>query len=612
MKGDISAMRGSLKGSFVQSHPALAKLDKVLGWAIMLVLVGLETLGVACATIGFVSKPYALGLFTIAAQSASWNITVLTFMLWHTFCYYEPRMRKVMSTKTRFTPDGFMRIGILPIPAAASVGVLLWVTSVLVSPSIQEGALLQLGTAGGLLAWMPTMTCRASSVERGDYLTAWDARMERSAPSRNQASIARLMGLFTGKDQETQYEGSCFNAPFLFTQDDVMDTKTGKDLLGITNLAHPEGDTEGRVCRYHCVQWQSINLQTLLTSSGTITVGAGIVVVFTEYFSGKLGLPTITENTSPQELEGLINRIAPERWFRRLMKPFQASMFACALPILAIGFYLKYYLVGKIDADGYATVDYYVTYCLLYSISIVTLMRMWHFFECRPQLYTKNLWHQGVDEFIVAHERLDKWDKIFGKGQFAKIKDIGDHLCLVNVDLYQWMHLRAAERTELLVNYCRRPGQGGTEAGAKLHVLAPCKVTLTHEVNLGAAGMCHCEKIVELPALSDLTVVGWKNANTVKVKVLIAGKMETVSIDKHECLEKGSDWEKDIFDTLPDTLSGKTESKHDKHFGYLPRGGADAESGSSVIKPSSASGLKEKLLTIEQKLTALEQGALKG
>jgi len=602
----VSAVRagGELSKSFVQTHPALAGLDKALGWMIMIFLLGLEGSTLGFAIYGFVINPAALGLFTVSACVCSFTITLLTFMLWHTFCYYDPRMRKIMTTSTRFTPNGFMRVGFLPIPAAASVGLLLWVTAVLVSPSIQGGALLQLGTAGGLLAWMPTMTCRASGVERADYLTSWDARMERSAPSAHQASIARLLSLFGAESSETVArradEGSCFMAPYAFTQDDVMDTKTGKDLLGITNLNNPQGDTEGRLCMYHCVQWQSINLQTLLTSSGTISVGAGIVVVFTELISGKLGLPTITEDTSAPELESLINRIGAGSWSRALMKPFQTSMVACAIPILAIGLYFKYFLVGKIDADGYSTVDYYVVYCLLYSVSIVTLMRMWHFFECRPQLYTKNLWHDGLDSFIVPLQSLEDWTEAYGKGEIVKIKDIGDHLCLVSIDLYQWMHLRSVERTELLVNYCRRPSQGGTEANAKLQVVAPCKVTLTHEVDLGAAGKCKCEKIVELPAHQELIVVGWKNELMVKVNVPIAGVMETVSIEKQQCLEKSPEWNKDIFDTMPGSVDGQ-----------------DPESVSPFSKRSiqplfqrpavPVSALQAQLLTLEQKCAALQK-----
>ena len=104
-------MRGTLKDSFVQSHPALECLDKVLGWSIMLGLLAVESLDVVTSITSFVSQPYALGLFTVASSMCSWNITLLTLFVWHAFCYYEPRMRKIMTTATRFTPDGFMRIG---------------------------------------------------------------------------------------------------------------------------------------------------------------------------------------------------------------------------------------------------------------------------------------------------------------------------------------------------------------------------------------------------------------------------------------------------------------------------------------------------------------------
>jgi len=380
-------------------------------------------------------------------------------------------------------------------------------------------------------------------------------------------------------------------APYQFSKDDVIDPVTGKD-REISNLVSPQGETDGRQCMYHCVTWKTINIQTLLSASGTISVGAGIVVVFTEYFSGKLGLPTVTEDTSPEQLEDLFKRISPTSWSRRLMKPFQASLFFCSLPITFFSTFLKQYVISKIDADGYSTVDFYVTYCLVYSVLMVTMMRLWHFFECRPQIYTQKLWHDGLDSFIVSTRTLDKWTKSFGVGQFKKIRDIGDHLVLVNVDLYQWMHLRGVERSDLLINYCRRPGQDGTAKAAKLVTLAPIKVTVTHEVELGA-GMCTCEKLVVVErAGQEMEVVGWKNADLIKVKLLIAGKMEQVLVDKQECLEKADAWDQECFEMK----SGDIED-------------ADNDTGipSSGRTGNPVSALQQQLLTLEQKMNALEQ-----
>merc|ERR1712118_306653 len=100
------------------------------------------------------------------------------------------------------------------------------------------------------------MTCRASSIESADYLTSWTARLKRSAPLPFQ-SLPQMMNPFvTGK--AAPVDGGCFNAPFEFTQSDVIDPITGKDRK-ITNLANPLGDTQGRLCKYLCVSWQVIN-----------------------------------------------------------------------------------------------------------------------------------------------------------------------------------------------------------------------------------------------------------------------------------------------------------------------------------------------------------------
>jgi hypothetical protein len=354
--------------------------------------------------------------------------------------------------------------------------------------------MLQGKTAGVFLAWLPEMTCTACSIEDSDVGISWTSRLHRSAPWTS-GDIRQATQADVARSDDAYAPGSCFNAGFEFGQSDVIDAKTGKD-KDIPNLINPDGDTDGRLCMYHCASWQTFKLQTILESMGSISVGAGIVVVITEKVSHSLGLKTVHDDTSPETLDRLLQSIGPSNIWRKVFKPIQASMFFCAVPLFLIGYLLKYWIVLKVDSDGFFTVDYWVTYALLYSVAMVTALRLWHFYECTPQIFTRKLWNEGCDTFMVKSSVLDKWDSIYGKGQFKKVKDVGEHLVLVQIDLYQWMHLRGIERTALLIDSVRRPGKEVPANSEKLVTVAPTKVKLEHEVDLGGGrGKTLCEKL---------------------------------------------------------------------------------------------------------------------
>jgi len=535
--------RGHLKDSLVSRFPAVAFVDKTLAWSLMGAMVLVEVITFSTSLWAFITGPTALGLMSVSASVSMLTMGFLALLLWHAFCYYDPRVRKVMTTTTRFTPNGFMRIGFLPIPAAASVGILLFVTSTFVSAGIQPGSMLTVTGGGVFLPWLGSMSCKASSIEDADYLDSWTARFDRSVPFGTDRRSFKSFFSPRG-DTNRAMPGACFNAPFEFFQSDVIDPVTGKD-RDIGNLVTPEGDTEGRLCMYQCVSWKTINLQTLLVNSGSISVGAGIVVVFTEHFCRMFGLPTVTEDTSAEALQGQLMKIDVGSMSRKVMQPFQASMLFCALPILLLGAFMKYIFVTKVDADGFNTVDYYVTYCLLYSVAMVVHMRLWHLYQCSPQVFTKKIWHEGVDTFIIPRQCLEKWNATFGKGEFKRIRNVGDHLVLMSIDLYQWMHLRGDERAQLLINYCRRPSKDGSNS-VKMHTLAPSKVKVTHTVDLGQ-GTVTCEKIIPVAGGLELELVDWKDEDTMLVNVNIDGKMEKVEISKLEVLEKAPQWESEFF-----------------------------------------------------------------
>jgi len=535
-------VRGEMKDSFIGTHPGVAKVDKFLGWALISCMLAIEGASFLGSLYFLLKDGTALALVEVSSNVCSLSIAVLAFILWHTFCYYDPKMRKFMTTSTRVTPNGFMKSGFVPVPAAASVGLLLFVTSAFVSTSVQPGSMLQSKSAGVFLAWLPQMTCTACSVEDSDYGTSWTARLHRSAPWQG-VDIHQATQADVERSADRYSPGSCFNAGYEFGQSDVIDAKTGKD-KDIPNFITPEGDTDGRLCVYHCASWQTFKLQTILGSMGSITVGAGIVVVITEKVSSTMGIKTVHDDTAPEKLDALLTSVGPSNMWRKIFKPIQASMFFSAVPLFAFGYLLKYVLVLKIDSDGFFTVDYWTTYALLYSVAMVTFLRLWHPYECRPQIYTRKIWNEGVDTFMVKKAVLDLWDQYYGKGQFKKIKDVGEHLVLVQIDLYQWMHLRGEERCALLIDFVRRPGKECPANSEKLVTVAPTKVKLEHEVDLGGGrGMTRCEKLICLAEGTEFEMVKWKSETELVATTIIDGKKETLIVDPLEILEKSPAWD---------------------------------------------------------------------
>merc|ERR1712100_956531 len=66
----------------------------------------------------------------------------------------------------------------------------------------------------------------------------------------------------------------------------------------ITNLMHPHLEP-GRSCFYQCAAWNAISLPGFISSVGSITVGAAIIVSITESISEKVGPKMITSASEP-------------------------------------------------------------------------------------------------------------------------------------------------------------------------------------------------------------------------------------------------------------------------------------------------------------------------
>merc|ERR1712032_1336102 len=408
--------------------------------------------------------------------------------------------------------------------------------------TVVEGSLLQKDTAGAFLAWLPLMRCRANGIEDADYYTAWFSRLDRTQPESTASMEAEVVGEVSSDVEDSEsVPGTCFGAYEDFEQTAVM--KDGADIKTIKNLVHPTKDTAGRKCMYQCVTWDSFNLQDVLLNTGTIAVGASAVVVLTEWVSTRLGIEVVTESTSPDTLVKLVERMSPDRTMRKLTRPFRMSMFMSAFFVVAIYAIVKWVLVGKLTTDGWYTVDYYTWSLILFCVTLVTSLRCWHPFQCRPQIFTKKIWSEGVDKFVVATSKLEEWNKKYPgmgskKPEFKKVKDIGD-LSLAKIDLYQWMQLTGHERTELLINYCRRPTEGDQGPKSIVMPLAPVEVKLKHK---SAAEKVSLEKGVHLEKGDKLEVKKWKSEDLIVVEATIDGKKEIVIVDKDAVIEDSDKW----------------------------------------------------------------------
>lgn len=496
-------------------------------------------------------------------------IAVLLFCFWHSMCFRDPRMRKLLKRKIPpLAPQGVLPGGFLPIPAAASVSLLLWITgSFVVEESNVPGSFLPMASM-----WIiPDKTCRANAVEDKDYYTTWFSRLVRGAPVANflsrdvmveqggrkmphgtcytgQADQNALMPLDFGKDKvlhavtDAPYNETCTWKETQFVTcyfRDCAATKYNGNTPNtpdcVSNLANPAGE-DGRVCLYQCVHWAVWSLRSLLESIGALAAGAGIVVWLTGVASAKVGAPFITDQTSAAEMTKLIEKTNPDNCIPRAMSHISNSYCFAAFPIVVVYFVLKVFLVTRVDSDGFYTVDYYVTFAMLFATFMVMLMRCWHPWAGARQLFTANVWAYGVDQFVVTEDVL-KEIKEDGDGFFDTadvVQDLGGGLKLMNVDLYQWIHLKRQHRLELLMNYARRPDPEGCAEGIDIMSLTD----LNAKCEAIESGR-YIYKAIKIKRGDHVKIVRWKDDATA---VATTGSGDEVEVTALMFVETSVEW----------------------------------------------------------------------
>lgn len=398
----------------------LGRLDQSVSYTLMFGATILSFTALAGDLITLVTNFRAIDLAKVANDIVAVTVHMLAIMLWHSLCYNWKAVHAFWKFKSWLTPD-LMPGGFAPRPAAFSLGFLLFVSLTLISGKVVPAATLT--SAAG---WPIGQQCRADGTVRVGSEKVWFSRFSRGQSTGCYGAVA--YGFPYPLSEYTPH----WTMATVFGPDDRFYDAT------FNGLMHPVVDkviadgkvekhvSETRLCQYQCIAWQAVAVNVMITNLGVITVGAAIVVALTDSWSQKFGYHLVHEGSSPNEL-----RNALATTMRRTPRK---SYTLCAIQMLALSRFTEV-LAAKLDVDGYYTLDYYITLIWLFSMACALMLRSWNPFLCNPVIYTYTLWSKGVDKFIDRAE---------------------DPPLVKEIDLYQWMHLTAEKRAELLCSYAKR------------------------------------------------------------------------------------------------------------------------------------------------------------
>lgn len=182
-----------------------------------------------------------------------------------------------------------------------------------------------------------------------------------------------------------------------------------------------------RTCMYQCVAWQSLAVQTLLLSSGVIVAGGVFIERLTNAITTACGFGFINTNSDEKELSKALDTLMKKRptflmsWKRTIFSIILASIEA-----------FVHECAARVDKDGGFTLDYYITSAFMLSVILALLFRNVETLSRVQPIYTQNLWSKGVETF--------------------QSRDAGRK---VKIDLYEWSHLSAVSKAQLLLDYAR-------------------------------------------------------------------------------------------------------------------------------------------------------------
>jgi len=386
----------------------------------------------------------AMTLAKFANTIIEWTIVLGAWLMWYTMCYWCPIAHWFWKLKIWPLPS-LMPGGFMPRLAAFSLGILMFVTSTLVSEGRVKGSDLQDKFHTDKWEY-----CRATDLEADDVTGMWFSRFLRRPPAVSEgyrcfgAEFFHFHGYNTGVISVHQFNSTDFlngttpypnatipyfgGTPMTHSAAFPMDKLASWGLVSQRNL--PQYSFH---CMYQCVKWKTVGLMSLIKNVGSIVAGSAVVVktsdTISKSFGGRclgscyLGLPLITQDTSAEVMEKVMSTALhlPGKGRSKL-----SAAFVCILAMSPLRF------ASKLDVDGYYTVDYYVTAVFLSSLVVALVVRQWNPYKVSRIAYTDKMWSNGEDQFI----------------------DFKKHT-LRTIDLYEWIHLTQESRADHLLGYAR-------------------------------------------------------------------------------------------------------------------------------------------------------------
>lgn len=401
----------------------------------------------------------AFDLAKLGNDTISVVLSLLVGLLWSTLCFKLDSIRVFWSWKPRLLNQSMMPGGFIPRPAAVSLGLLMFVTTVFISEREVRGG--QLFAKLDDDSYKSNMAhgewCRADVREETHFQDDWFSRLDRLAPlgcyfgpcpenspdpGCKKAGLSSLPLVFETPLNASHKPFPNFNSPFLRTSHitvSMFQSLQGllPSVFGRQHLDESRTIDTDHTCIYQCVKWKAYGFNTLVTKVGTIGAGNAIVTKMTETVTGFLG-KKISPDTTAEGLRKLLSQTQPNK-DSRLYNLLHKSAFVPALIFGGIRLFLAFF-VYKIDDHGFFTVDYYVSQVLLFAISTSIICRNCNIFRWEKYIYSDKMWTQGSEDFVIP-------DGVDGDALGSKPK---------SVDLFNWFHMSFEERAYLLIMYARK------------------------------------------------------------------------------------------------------------------------------------------------------------
>jgi hypothetical protein len=311
----------------------------------------------------------------------------------------------------------FMPGGFAPRLLLSLITLLMLVGGTFVSTTIVAGTqFLITDTDNSLFVkWVPEMGCRADDTLPTTYFAMWFSRFYVAPPD----------GCYG--EAET-----FFHPPKKGAEGVAHPMVSNATDSGIVRQPNPD-----RVCMYQCATWKKLSFQDTLKIGGVLTAGAAFLERLTLTLTSSSGWgrlkwshPLITADSSEEELEQALRYTLHEPRIPAMLGHILSLVIFVCLLIASMRF-----TAARLDLDGFYTVDFYVTNYFTLAVFIGFINRNIHVWRMAPIIFTEGLWMKGSDTF----RGTDSGNK-------------------VDIDLYEWYHIRPWDRARYPLSYARAIG----------------------------------------------------------------------------------------------------------------------------------------------------------